>query len=134
MALTQVACPACGAVLKPAKPIEVGKKIKCPKCAAIFEAKGDKASPANKAVGKGKSTGIQKGKSAAPAPEESTKTVVEQIGTYAFAAGEAPPVVDEEEEEEDEDDEKGPQINYAPDLSVKDPRGPAQAKLIRPSN
>jgi phage FluMu protein Com len=138
MALTQVACPSCGAVLKPAKPIEAGKKIKCPKCTAIFEAKSEKpgvkptpAKPAPKPLGK---AGIQKGKSGAPAPPvDPSKALVEQIGTYAFAAGEAPPQnVDEEDEEYDDDDER--KIVYAPDLSIKDPRGPAQARLVRPSN
>src|SRR5947209_17271821 len=33
-----VTCPKCRAVLKTAAPVQAGKKVKCPKCGAAFEA------------------------------------------------------------------------------------------------
>jgi len=43
MVVTKVTCPECHATLKPAAPIPVGKKIRCPKCAHIFPVTGDGA-------------------------------------------------------------------------------------------
>lgn len=34
--VAQTTCPGCKATLKPAKPVAVGKKMKCPKCALLF--------------------------------------------------------------------------------------------------
>jgi hypothetical protein len=50
MPITQFACPGCKAVLKPAKPVPDGSKIKCPKCAKVFvpSALATKAGPAQK--------------------------------------------------------------------------------------
>src|SRR5262249_9153012 len=36
MLLAKLTCPRCRAVLKPAKPVESGKTIKCPKCEELF--------------------------------------------------------------------------------------------------
>jgi uncharacterized protein YbaR (Trm112 family) len=39
-AVTQCACPSCGTTLKLAAPTPIGKRIKCPKCAAVFAVRG----------------------------------------------------------------------------------------------
>src|SRR5262249_41618814 len=48
----------------------------------------------------------------------------EEGGTYRLADGGGPV----------EEDEDKPEIDYAPDMSIKDLRGPAQAAVVRPSN
>jgi hypothetical protein len=51
MPATQFQCPSCHVILKPARPVPDGRKIKCPKCAKIFvpSALAKKASPARPA-------------------------------------------------------------------------------------
>jgi hypothetical protein len=51
MAVTQFACPDCKAVLKPAKPVPDGRKVKCPKCAKIFIPSALKTAPSKPAAG-----------------------------------------------------------------------------------
>src|SRR5262245_10623617 len=41
MSLTKLECPECGKVLKPARPVTPGKKVRCRKCEAVFVAEGD---------------------------------------------------------------------------------------------
>ena len=41
MAITKLSCPDCGTVLRPAKPVAPGKKVKCPRCDLIFAAGDD---------------------------------------------------------------------------------------------
>jgi len=50
MTATKITCPQCHAVLKPAAPIPVGKKIRCPKCSNVFPVTQDSAAavPAKK--------------------------------------------------------------------------------------
>jgi len=43
--LTTLTCTACSALLKPAKPVPVGKKVKCPKCGAAFTAAAPPPAP-----------------------------------------------------------------------------------------
>src|SRR5438034_5487153 len=49
MAVSRISCPECDAVLKPAKPVPVGKKVKCPRCGSTFtvteEVPADGAAP-----------------------------------------------------------------------------------------
>jgi hypothetical protein len=58
-------------------------------------------------------------------PLAETAASEEEGGTYAFLGG--PTEVMEEEEEK-------PEIDYAPDTSIKDLRGPAQAAVVHPTN
>jgi hypothetical protein len=122
MTVDKLTCPECHKVLKPAKPLPVGKAVKCPQCGSTF-----KVAPAPAAPARGKAAPAKKKPAAAPAkavakPAAKPKEEEEGIGTYGF--------VDDSPKHEDEK----PEINYAPDLSIKDLRGPAQAKLMRPSN
>jgi hypothetical protein len=143
---TQVTCPKCRSVLRPAKPLPAGKQVKCPKCGTTFTTPGAepetiglveddppkktapaKAGPDRPAGKKGKPDrpGGPKGKPAKPpkpaAPARKTEEE-EEGGTYGF-------VREESKEEEDK-----PDISYAPDMSIKDLRGPAQSAIMGPSN
>jgi hypothetical protein len=125
-------------VLKPAKPVPEGKKIKCPKCGADFttvaeeavqelaiglvpeeEPKAKEKSPAaapRKKAGKAKAPA---GK--APAAKKAKKPVDDDLDVNPYAlAG--------------KDEDEAGAVNYAPDTSIKDLRGPAQIRLIYPTN
>jgi len=137
---SKLTCPECGTVLRPGKPLPAGKKVKCPRCDTIFAAGGDpdeeetpvrngasqkKASPERKA-----SPG--KGPTAKPAvktpavkepPKKKTDDDDDDGGVYGYV-----------QEDIEKEEEKKPKISYAPDMSIKDLRGPAQAKVMGPSN
>ena len=51
MAVSRVTCPDCEAVLKLAKAVEVGKKIRCPECQSVITV-ADEEAPAAKAKAK----------------------------------------------------------------------------------
>jgi hypothetical protein len=142
MAITRVTCPECEAVLRPAKPLSPGKSIKCPKCGAGFVVPDEeeepaprprtkakpKAASARKAVAKKTSDKVTKkpgkaDKAAAPAPKKDQVDDDEEGGSIAYGVA-----------KEEEDEENKPKINYAPDTSIKDLRGPAQAAVIVPTN
>jgi MFS family permease len=100
-------------VLRPAKPVPAGKSVKCPKCGAgfVIGQDGRAKSPAGKA------------KPAAPAKKPSRHDDDDDDGgtgeTYSVASVE---------------ESQGPDIQYAPDLSVRDLRGPAMEEVVNPSN
>jgi predicted Zn finger-like uncharacterized protein len=118
MAATKITCPECDTVLRPNKPVPAGKKVKCPRCGALFTAGSEPEDVAPRAPARKKPGGNKPAKAAParPAPKDEDEEVG---GTYAF--------VKEEEEEK-------PDIDYAPDMSIKDLRGPAQAVIVKPSN
>jgi predicted Zn finger-like uncharacterized protein len=124
----RITCPECATVLKPANPIAAGKKVKCPKCGTTFpvEAEGAAAAPAKaRAAAPG---AVKKKPSDAPKPDKKPAPGTgddDEGGTYAFLGGPT------EVREEDDDP---PEIDYAPDTSIKDLRGPAQAAVIQPTN
>ena len=133
MAVTKLTCPECKTVLQPAKPLPAGKSVKCPECGARFTAteeepavplkKPKKAAPDGEDGGgrRPKKPAARKAAPAKPAPPKPADDEDEEGGgTYRFVdAGE---------------NEDKPEIEYAPDLSIKDLRGPAQGALVRPSN
>jgi hypothetical protein len=127
MQLTKLTCPHCRATLKPARPVPEGKTIKCPKCQRPFKAAGDEAAEAAPVVA---------------AAEE----VDEEGGTYGIIMekNEKEEVrkkkkrqdddEDDEDEDEDDDDEDDIVQQYLKNRESKDPRGPAQAIVVGPSN
>ncbi len=127
MAVSKLTCPECKAVLKPAKPVPAGKTVKCPECGTRFSAAGEapdvplkKPKAAVAAAPKPKKTAD---KNAAPKKPVSTKADDgEEGGTYGYMQED---VVAEEDK---------PAIEYAPDMSTKDLRGPAASALVAPSN
>jgi predicted Zn finger-like uncharacterized protein len=136
MASSRLTCPECNAVLKPAQPVPDGKRVKCPKCSSTFVAPGaapevlelteegesaPKPKPKVKVV-PAKATKAAPAKPAAkkkPAPSKTDDD--EEAGTYAVI-------------KEPDNDEDKPEIDYAPDMSIKDLRGPAQGMVVAPSN
>jgi DNA-directed RNA polymerase subunit M/transcription elongation factor TFIIS len=99
MPLDQLRCPKCKAILKPAKPIPEGQKIKCSKCGVVFVAKsdsqGDAAAKKRPAASSDKvaaaPTKGATGASSGPTPPSVDKSEEEGgLGTYGFAAGEEP--------------------------------------------
>lgn len=122
MPVSKLTCPKCATVLRPAKPLPEGKKVKCPKCATVFGA-------ADAAAKKPEPAAAKKGPPKGPALPRPGDEDEESKGIYGFEKS------DEPEEEDDEDGKpKKPKINYAPDMSIKDLRGPAQAAVMKPSN
>jgi len=119
-------------VLKPANPIPAGKKVKCPRCGTTFPVADEEAAAPAKA-GAAPAGAVKKkpgdaprptrkpDKQAAPAADED-----DEGGTYALA--------DAHDAKKDDDDDDAPDIDYAPDTSIKDLRGPAQAAIIQPTN
>jgi predicted Zn finger-like uncharacterized protein len=129
MAPTRITCPDCKSVLKPTKPVPDGKKVKCPKCGNFFTTPGlvedEDERPRKKAAGKKAKAAIKKMRDPEPPPRKASHDEDYEEsggGTYSFV------------QEEEKREEEKPQIEYAPDMSIKDLRGPAQELLVRPSN
>ena len=134
----RITCPECETVLRPAKPIAPGKKVKCPKCGSTFEvpeASGDESSEED-GVTRAPAAIKNKAGARAPAPKKVAKQPEkkptpgaddddDEGGTYSLAGGGGAGA---------EEEEAKPDINYAPDTSIKDLRGPAQAAVIKPTN
>ena len=127
--MAKLKCSECEAVLNLAKAPTPGKKVRCPKCQKIFtvpgpdgeEAEAITREPAPKAA-----AGKPAAKAAAAAPPKPALTAEEEEaqGTYGFL---------DTGETEEEREKNAPKIEYAPDLTVKDPRGKAIAILAKPS-
>src|SRR5262245_15653196 len=140
----KITCPECEATLNLAKAIAPGKKMKCPRCAAVFvvprsveESDEEPEPPRKKAAAQKVAPGITKSPAAkasadkpppappsGPAPKMTTEDE-ESAGIYGIQQTEA---------EDKQAEEKKPKIDYAPDLTVKDPRGAAVEKVARASN
>lgn len=139
MAASRITCPDCQSVLKPAKPVPDGKKVKCPKCGSTFTAPGlveeamgiidivEEAESPRKAKkpGRKEKAGIKKARDDRPAPKKKKSPAdsdeEESGGIYSYIS------------DPDANEDK-PEIEYAPDLSIKDLRGPAQEAVVKPSN
>jgi predicted Zn finger-like uncharacterized protein len=131
MASERITCPECKSVLRPAKPVPDGKEVKCPKCGNKFVTPGltddviavvEEDRPPKKSSGKKKAkTGIKKASGPKPARKKTDLDDDDDDGgIYSFAGA--------------KDNEEKPDIVYAPDMSIKDLRGPAQEAVVKPSN
>jgi hypothetical protein len=113
---TTITCPECGTVLRPAKPLSAGKSVKCPKCQAGFVVGDNEPRPAAS-------------KSKGPSPVQKKPPVAPIV-----------PTDDDEDGGGGTYDVKGelgadgPAIDYAPDMSIRDLRGPAMVEIVDPSN
>jgi uncharacterized membrane protein YiaA len=130
--------------LKPTKPLPEGKKVKCPKCGRSFlagEAADEQLVPPSAAR--------PKPVPAKKKPVIEVMDVVDEVdeeddeGADTYSVVKEPEDKVEEEAKDKKKEKKGddkekkggkPKISYAPDTSVKDPRGPAQAEVVKPSN
>jgi uncharacterized Zn finger protein (UPF0148 family) len=126
MALTKLVCPECSKVLRPARPVAPGKKVRCPKCEFVFVAGEDEDEDDAEEEEERPKKKKPAAKAAAPAkkapPAKKPADGEEEEGAYGIAGG------------GEEDDEGKPKISYAPDSSVKDLRGPAVAIVTPPTN
>ncbi|HLW68838.1 MAG TPA: hypothetical protein VKS79_26235 [Gemmataceae bacterium] len=110
-------CPECNTVLRRQEPIPAGKKIKCPKCSAVF-------APAADAVAK-----------AAAKPTASPKDAKAKALEDEFMDRNPYGVVDETEEDEELQREKQRAASgLVRDRFKKSARGPAQREVVRPAN
>jgi predicted Zn finger-like uncharacterized protein len=127
MASARLTCPDCKSVLRPAKPVPDGKKVKCPKCGNLFTTPGlrddDERPRRNPASKKKQNAAIKKAVPSAPAPKRPDDDDEDEGGgIYGYVSDEV------------KNDENKPDITYAPDMSIKDLRGPAQEAVVSPSN
>src|SRR5262245_61347192 len=114
MAVSKLICPECEAVLRPAKPLEAGKRVKCPKCRTTFTAQGDDEDepepprPAKKAAPKKQKA------------EESLPSGIQyETSTYAVIRD------DDDEVAQEEKEERGDEMvqEFLKVKKTKDPRG-----------
>ena len=142
MPVRKFSCPECETVLRPAKPLPSGKRVTCPKCKAEFVVRDPEEDEA-KTAKPGK-------KSGAPATPKHDPFDEEGPGTYAVIKEETPEEEEDEDEDEDELEEeeedrskskkpkkeraRSEDLEFRLNIKVTDPRGPAQAELISPSN
>ncbi len=132
MAVTKITCPECKTVLRPAKPLPPGKTVKCPECGNRFTTSGDEPEiqpkKPTRTAPNGEPDGARKPKKSADGKASPKKPETLKVkddddeggGTYRF--------------EDAAQGEDKPDINYAPDMSIKDLRGPAQSALVQPTN
>ena len=131
-------------MLEPAKPLPAGKPVKCPECGNRFTAPEEEAPKAP--LKKPKKAAADEPEAAERKPKKAAdgkKAVAEEDGR-APAAEKKPAAKksDDDEEggvygyvkEEEAEEEDKPDIEYAPDMSTKDLRGPAPSALVQPSN
>jgi predicted Zn finger-like uncharacterized protein len=130
MASARITCPDCKSVLKPAKPVPDGKQVKCPKCGNLFYTPGhieqveQLPRKSKKTSGKKAKAGIKKASGSKPPPKKSVHDDDEdEGGIYSFVGA-----------KQTHEEEEKPEIEYAPDMSIKDLRGPAQEAIVKPSN
>jgi predicted Zn finger-like uncharacterized protein len=128
MAVSRITCPECKTVLKPTKPVPAGKAVRCPECGTRFNAAEDAAKVPLKKPKAAVAADLKPKKSADKKASPKKPAIIksddeeEGGGTYAY-------MKEEEVAEEDK-----PDIEYAPDMSTKDLRGPAASALVGPSN
>ena len=131
----RITCPECETVLRPAKAPAPGKKVKCPKCGTMFAVEEDDAEEAPKKAKAPPAPAAAKKKTPVAAKPE--KKPVEQAGSHSDRTdddeGGTYSLFGESGEKKEEEDEPEA-INYAPDTSIKDLRGPAQQAVIQPTN
>lgn len=129
MAVSKIVCPECGKVLRPIKPVAVGKSVTCPRCSAKFRVEepeeeedlDEPKKPKKESKSREKPQKQEKNKAKKSIPIKNNNLDDEDgAGTYGLI-----------QEGEDEEKEK---ISYAPDTSVKDLRGPAQEVIVQPTN
>ncbi len=136
MAETKITCPECGKVLRPAKPLPPGKRVKCPQCSALFVPGEEDAAPA---VSKSPATSEAKAGSKTAAKAKPAQKTADDKPAKPKAA---PRPRDDDDEGgpntyefiDDHRKEDEPEIDYVPDTSIKDLRGPAQEMVMKPSN
>lgn len=131
----QIQCPGCKAKLQLPDEIKPGSRVQCPTCKKVL------ALPSTPAGVPGKPAAAKPEPAPAPPPPQHIEED-EDAGMYGVRKD---PDLDDEEEEEvptkgkskgtsKAKKKKRPDINFAPDMSIKDLRGPAMILVVPPSN
>jgi uncharacterized Zn finger protein (UPF0148 family) len=116
-------CPECNTVLRRQEPIPAGKKIKCPKCSAVF-------APAAQVVAKAAAKPADKQTAYEKAKDAKTKALDDE-----FMDRNPYGVVDEAAEDAEMQREKQRAASgLVRDRFKKSARGPAQREVVRPAN
>jgi len=126
MALTRLSCPECGKVLKPAKPVSAGKKVKCPECETVFVVREEEETEAVEEERPRKSSRkAEKGGSRKPAVKEAPKKEEkkEEEETYGYV-----------KDPDEDDDSKKVKVDWTAQTKQKDLRGPAIVALTKPAS
>jgi hypothetical protein len=141
MAVSRITCPECKTVLRPAKPVPLGKAVKCPECGNRFAVSLETA---DEGAARKPKRAVDDDRDAPRKPKKSAEAAgsPKRPAAKAAAPGKKPAARPNDDDEgggtysfvEHGGDEDKPDIEYAPDMSIKDLRGPAQAALNRPSN
>ncbi len=143
MPAQKLTCPECSTVLRPARPVAPGKKVRCPRCETVFTAADDDddahEAPTIKPTSKARATSSREGKpSKASSSKDGGTSKPARPAKAAAKADEKPKEevygVVKDDVEEAATVAKKLQIDYAPDVSIKDLRGPAVALMVKPSN
>jgi hypothetical protein len=121
--MNEYTCPECNTVLRRQEPIPEGKKIKCPKCSAVF-------APAAPAVAKATAKPADKQNASEKAKQARAQELDEE-----FMDRNPYTVVDETAEDEEMQREKQRAASgLVRDRFKKSARGPAQREVVRPAN
>jgi hypothetical protein len=140
MRVSKLTCPKCEVVLRPSKPVKPGKKVTCPKCGTRFAVPGAEtdvvaADPDTPSKPAGSGIPSLDDEDTGPATYKFIDEPEPAPKKRAFDEDEDDYDDDYEDEDEDDDDpDKKADLSIVPDLTVKDPRGIAQEKVMRPSN
>ncbi len=131
----QIQCPGCKTKLQLPDEIKPGSRVQCPTCKKVL------ALPSTQAAVPGKPAAAKPEPAQAPPPSQPIDED-EDAGLYGVRKD---PDLDDEEEDEvptkgkskgasKAKKKKRPDINFAPDMSIKDLRGPAMILVVPPSN
>lgn len=140
----QIQCPGCKTKLQLPDETKPGTRVQCPACKKVLALPGAPTNPPPAGAPKKQPAPPPKPTPApAPAPAPSSLEDDDEAGLYGVRKD---PDLDDEEEEEEAPakgkskgpakppKKKKPNINYAPDTSIKDLRGPAMTHVVQPSN
>ena len=131
----QIQCPGCKTKLQLPDEIKPGSRVQCPTCKKVL------ALPSTQAAVPGKPAAAKPEPAQAPPPSQPIDED-EDAGLYGVRKD---PDLDDEEEDEvptkgkskgasKAKKKKRPDLNFAPDMSIKDLRGPAMILVVPPSN
>lgn len=113
--------------MRPKTPVAPGKKVRCPKCETVFVAEEDLDEVEEVKPTKKKAPAKAIPAPPKPKPKEEPKPAKkdEDIETYGYI---------KDADDEDEEVQERKRVNYAPDESIRDMRGPAIVKLREPAS
>jgi hypothetical protein len=121
--------------------LQAGKKVKCPKCSADFAAEEGDADKPGAVKDVAEAAAAKKKTAKSPAKKADAKANAKKPdddeedsgGIYSFAAGHGPKTQEDLDNDDQDEDGEG-KIDFIPDTSIKDLRGPAQRIVMKPSN